>query len=65
MNYAPYPIRFRPEERQMLKALARRLDRKESETVRFIVRGLHELLVKEEQEADRLASVSQQAGKTK
>jgi hypothetical protein len=48
MNYDPYPIRFRPDERAMLKELARRLERRESETVRVLVRGAYDLLVKQE-----------------
>ena len=49
MNYDPYPIRFRPDERAMLKELARRLERRESETVRVLVRGAYEMLLKDQE----------------
>ena len=39
MTYAPYPIRFKPDERAMLKKLARRLERTQSDTVRLLIRG--------------------------
>ena len=50
MNYDPYPIRFRPDERVMLKELARRLDRKESETVRVLVRGALQVLKEQDEQ---------------
>jgi hypothetical protein len=53
MNYDPYPIRFRPHERVMLKELARRLDRKESETVRVLVRGAYEALKKRDERENK------------
>jgi RNA-binding protein YhbY len=49
MNYDPYPIRFRPDERAMLKELARRLERRESETVRVLVRGAYQIMLKEQE----------------
>lgn len=49
MNYDPYPIRFRPDERAMLKELARRLERRESDTVRVLIRGAYQIMVKEQE----------------
>jgi hypothetical protein len=42
MNYDPYPIRFRPDERQMLKEIACRFERTQQETVRSLVRVAYE-----------------------
>ena len=62
MNYdTTYTVRFKSTgERQMLRELARRLERKESETVRVLVRGAYEALTKETRRAGKLA----QEGKT-
>lgn len=50
MNYQPYSVRFRPEERQMLKEIAYRLERSQQETVRSLVRIAHEYFVEQEQQ---------------
>jgi hypothetical protein len=42
MNYDPYAIRFKPEERQMLKEIACRFDRTQQDTVRSLVRIAYE-----------------------
>jgi hypothetical protein len=48
-TYAPYPIRLRPEERLMLKEVAKRMNRSQSETVRVLVRGALEVLREQEE----------------
>ena len=59
MQYDPYPIRFRPDERAMLKELARRLERRESETVRVLVRGAYQMLIQEERQGSQTQRVKE------
>ncbi len=47
MTYNPYSVRFRPEERRMLKEVARRLERSQQETVRAIVREVYQIMTAE------------------
>jgi hypothetical protein len=49
MNYDPYPIRFKPDERAMLKELASRLGMSQTKTIRALVRGTLEVLREEEE----------------
>ena len=51
MNYQPYPIRLRPDERAMLREVARRLKRSQADTVRVLVRGAFQVLEEEHQES--------------
>ena len=48
MNYQALPIRFKPEERVMLKELAARLQRSQSDTIRVLVRGALQVLKEQE-----------------
>ncbi len=50
MNYEPYSIRFRPNERAMLKEVARRLERSQQETIRVLVREVYSVLTAEKAE---------------
>ncbi len=56
-----YHFRCTPEERDMVHELARGVYRKDGEVIRTIIRGAYAAL-KEQQEADRLASARQPAG---
>jgi hypothetical protein len=56
MTYQPYPIRFRPEERKMLRELAERYDRSQQSIVRMLVRSTYENL----QERERSVKETQQ-----
>jgi hypothetical protein len=49
MNYDPYAIRFKPHERQMLKEVARRIERSQQDTVRVLIRGAFQYLREQEE----------------
>jgi hypothetical protein len=44
MTYTPYSVRFKPDERAMLKEVARVAARKEADVIRVLVRSAYQAL---------------------